>query len=88
MKTPHLPPNLLSFYPKGVGGRLKCSQSTLLGRDGPKSRAGVSFTGVFPQEVRKRLLPMGNQGDNNVENGVFGAVADFCSAETPGPEGS
>lgn len=88
MKTLHLPPNLSSFYPKVVEGRLKCSQLMLLGRDGPKSREGESFTGVFPQEVRKRLLLVENQGDSNVENGVIGAVSDLCSAETPGPEGS
>jgi len=54
----------------------------LLGRDGPKSRAGESFTGGFPQEVRKRLLLVGNQGDNDIENGVFRAVSVFCFADT------
>lgn len=62
-----------------------CSQMMFLGRDGPKSREGESFTGTFPQEGRKRLPLVGNQGDHG---GVFGAVSDFCSAEMPWPEGS
>lgn len=82
---PICPPNLSSFYPRVVGGRLMCSQMMFLGRDGPKSREGESFTGVFPQEGRKRLPLVGNRRDHG---GAFGAVSDFWSAETPWPEGS
>lgn len=63
-----VPPNLPCFYPKVIGVRLKCFLLMLLGRDDSKSRRRERFRGVFPPKESKRLILMGNWGDDNIKN--------------------
>ena len=81
-------PKAVIFVPKGGRRQAEAFPADAFGqRWSKKQRRGELYRGIS-QEMRKSLLPMGNQGDNKVENGGFGAVSDFCSPETPGLEGS